>query len=98
MGVVYKARDLKLERFVALKVLPAGMMADPERVRRFEQEAKTASALNHPNIVTIHNIAEQDGVRFIVMEFIKGQTLDRLIPKGGMASGRSPSPDQAPRW
>ena len=79
MGVVYKARDLKLERFVALKVLPPGMLADPERVRRFEQEAKTASALNHPNIVTIHDIAEQDGVRFIVMEFIEGVNLKALI-------------------
>jgi len=89
MGVVYKARDLKLERFVALKVLPEAMVADPERVRRFEQEAKTASALNHPNIVTIHDIAVQDGVRFIVMEYIKGRTLDQLIPKGGMARAQA---------
>ncbi len=85
MGVVFKARDLKLDRFVALKILPPAMLADPERVRRFEQEGKTASALNHPNIVTIHDIASDGGVRFIVMEYIKGKTLGQMIQPAGMA-------------
>src|SRR6516164_2258166 len=84
MGVVYKARDARLDRFVALKVLPAEKIADPERKRRFVQEAKTASALNHPNIVTIHDIDHTDGIDFIAMEYVEGQTLDRLIPRNGM--------------
>jgi len=83
MGAVYKARDDRLDRFVALKVLPAEKMADPERRLRFTQEAKSASALNHPNIVTIYDIGQADDVHFIAMEYVVGQTLDRLIgPKG----------------
>ena len=83
MGAVYKARDERLDRFVALKVLPAEKMADPDRRRRFEQEAKSASALNHPNIVTIYDIGQADDVYFIAMEYVAGQTLDTLIgPKG----------------
>jgi len=83
MGAVYKARDDRLDRFVALKILPAEMMSDPDRRRRFEQEAKSASALNHPNIVTIYDIGQADDVFFIAMEYVAGQTLDRLIgPKG----------------
>src|SRR4030081_3366223 len=62
MGVVYKARDMHLDRFVAIKVLPPEKVADPERKRRFVQEAKAASALNHPNIITIHDISSDDGV------------------------------------
>ncbi|MBI3473882.1 MAG: serine/threonine-protein kinase [Candidatus Solibacter usitatus] len=84
MGVVYKARDTRLDRFVAVKVLPPDLVANPERKRRFTQEAKAASALNHPNIVTIHDIAEQDGVDYIVMEYIDGQPLGKRIPRGGM--------------
>lgn len=84
MGVVYKARDTHLDRFVAIKVLPAGAVADRERKRRFVQEAKAASALNHPNIVTIHDIASEDGTDFIVMEYVPGKTLDELIPRKGM--------------
>jgi Tol biopolymer transport system component/predicted Ser/Thr protein kinase len=79
MGIVYKARDTHLDRFVALKVLPPDRVADPERKRRFVQEAKAASALNHPNIVTIHDIDTAEGVTFIAMEFVSGRTLDRLI-------------------
>jgi len=83
MGIVYKARDQRLERYVALKVLPAEVMADPERRRRFEQEAKSASALNHPNIVTIYDIGQSEDVHFIAMEYVGGKTLDALIgPKG----------------
>jgi serine/threonine protein kinase len=84
MGVVYKARDTHLDRFVALKILPAEKVADPDRRRRFVQEAKAASALNHPHIVTIHDIDEADGVHFIAMEYVDGKTLDQLIPRHGM--------------
>jgi eukaryotic-like serine/threonine-protein kinase len=83
MGAVYKARDDRLGRFVALKVLPAEVMSDPDRRRRFEQEAKSASALNHPNIVTIYDIGLADDVHYIAMEYVAGRTLDDLIgPKG----------------
>jgi len=84
MGVVYKARDTQLDRLVAIKVLPADKVVDPERRLRFAQEAKAASALNHPNIVTIYDIGTTAGDEFIVMEFVAGQTLDRLIPRGGL--------------
>src|SRR3984893_11437329 len=84
MGVVYKARDMQLDRFVALKILLPDKVANPERKLRFVQEAKAASALNHPNIVTIHEIGSEDGAAFIVMEFIAGRTLDRVIPRGGL--------------
>jgi serine/threonine protein kinase/Tol biopolymer transport system component len=84
MGTVWKARDSRLNRFVALKFLPAAMMSDPERKRRFVHEARSASALNHQNIVTIHDIGEADGADFIAMEFVPGKALDRLIPRKGM--------------
>jgi len=84
MGAVYKARDERLDRFVALKVLPAEKMSDPERRRRFTQEAKSASALNHPNIVTIYDISQAEGVHFIAMECVAGQTLDALIGRKGL--------------
>ena len=84
MGVVYKARDTHLNRFVAVKLLPPRQPADPERRRRFAQEARAASALNHPNIVTIHDINEADGIDFICMEYIQGKTLDNVIPRHGL--------------
>ena len=79
MGVVWKARDTRLGRFVALKVLPAAMTGDPERKRRFVQEARAASALNHPNIITIYEIDQADGADFIAMEFVPGKPLQQLI-------------------
>ena len=87
MGVVYKARDTKLTRIVALKVLSAGRLNDPARRSRFVQEAQAASALNHPNIVTIYEIQHQDGVDAIAMEFIKGQTLESLAGRKGLPLG-----------
>ena len=84
MGEVYQARYTRLDRIVAVKLLPPDKVADPERKRRFIQEAKAASALNHPNIVTIHDIGSAGGADFIVMEYIAGKSLDRLIPHGGM--------------
>jgi serine/threonine protein kinase/Flp pilus assembly protein TadD len=84
MGVVYCARDLRLDRLVALKILPPDQMANPHRRGRFEREAKTASALNHPNIVTIHEIETIDGLDYIAMEWVRGSTLRELIPPGGM--------------
>ena len=84
MGVVYKARDTHLDRTVAIKVLPPEKVSDPERKRRFVQEAKSASALNHPNIVTIYDIDQSGGVDFIAMECVAGKTLDELIPRKGM--------------
>ncbi len=84
MGRVFKARDTQLNRSVAMKVLPAGHFSNPERKKRFLDEAKSASALNHPNIITIHGILEQDGTDFIVMEYVSGKTLDRFIGHRGL--------------
>ena len=84
MGVVFKARDTQLNRTVALKVLPADQFADPERKRRFLQEAQAASALNHPNIITVYGITQEDGLDFLVMEYAPGKTLDQLIPRKGL--------------
>ncbi len=81
MGEVYLAEDSRLDRLVALKLLPAYFASDDERLARFQREARTASALNHPNILTIHEVGEADGVRFIATEFIDGQTIHELIAR-----------------
>ena len=79
MGEVYRAKDTRLGRDVAIKVLPFGFSIDRDRLRRFEQEARAASALNHPNIITIHEFGQEEGVHFMVSEFIEGETLRRRI-------------------
>src|SRR5215813_1563944 len=87
MGVVYLAQDTKLDRTVALKILPAELAADPERMRRFVQEAKAASALSHPNVAHIYEIGEANGTNFIAMEYVEGQTLDAKLKGRALEAG-----------
>jgi hypothetical protein len=82
MGEVYRARDERLGREVAIKVLPAALASDPERLKRFEKEARSASALNHPNIVTVHDMGVSEGVSWIAMELVSGETLRTLLASG----------------
>jgi TolB-like protein len=84
MGEVYRANDTKLGRDVALKVLSAQMAHDPNRLARFQREARSVAALNHPHIVTIFSVEEAEGVHFLTMELVEGQSLERLIPAGGL--------------
>jgi len=84
MGTVYEANDTRLNRMVALKVLPTKMANNPEWFKRFEREAQAVAALNHPNIVTIHSVEEADDIHFIILELVGGKTLDELIPDGGL--------------
>jgi TolB-like protein/serine/threonine protein kinase/Tfp pilus assembly protein PilF len=84
MGEVFRATDTRLGREVALKVLSEEFASDPNRLDRFEREARAVAALNHPHIVTIHSVEEEGGVRFLTMELIEGRSLDKLIPEGGL--------------
>ena len=88
MGEVYLAEDGKLHRRVALKVLPPEMAADPDRRARFEREARAVASLNHPNIVTLHSVEQSDGVHFITMELVEGQTLAKMLPRNGFTLSR----------
>src|SRR5712692_6742158 len=82
MGEVYRARDTRLERSVAIKMLPANLSSDPSLRQRLEREAKAVSKLSHPHICTLHDIGHQDGVDFLVMELIEGETLEHRLTKG----------------
>jgi len=88
MGEVWRARDSRLGRDVAIKVLPSALAADPDRLARFEREARSVAALNHPNIVTLYSIEEEGGVRFLTMELVEGEALDQLVVPGGMELSR----------
>src|SRR5271169_1891528 len=82
MGEVYRARDTRLERTVAIKILPAQLSSDPVRKQRFEREAKTISSLNHPHICVLHDVGSQDGIDYLVMECVEGETLAKRLEKG----------------
>ena len=82
MGEVYRARDTRLDRSVAIKVLPQHLLNQPELRERFEREARTISALNHPNICILHDIGRQDGFDYLVMEYLEGETLAKRLEKG----------------
>src|SRR6202171_4537983 len=82
MGEVYRARDTRLERTVAIKILPAQLSANPVRKQRFEREAKTISNLNHPHICVLHDVGHQDGMDYLVMECVEGETLAKRLEKG----------------
>src|ERR1700746_2029747 len=84
MGAVYLADDTRLGRRVALKVLPANVAADPERMHRFEQEAKIASALTHPIVAYTHEIGEHQGLRYLVMEYIEGEPLSKRLSRSAL--------------
>ena len=88
MGEVYRAKDLRLGREVAVKVLPSEVASSPERLARFEREARTVAGLNHPNIVTLHSVEDENGVRFLTMELVEGQTLSSLVTPGGLPLSR----------
>ncbi|HWJ48161.1 MAG TPA: serine/threonine-protein kinase, partial [Candidatus Udaeobacter sp.] len=82
MGEVYRARDTRLDRTVAIKILPSHLSEDAEAQQRFEREARTISSLNHPNICTLYDVGHQDGVHFLVMEYLEGETLADRLCKG----------------
>ena len=96
MGEVWRARDTRLGREVAIKVLPRELAADQDRLRRFEKEARSASALNHPNIVTIYDIGSVDSVSYIAMERVEGKTLRELLSAGPLPS--KSSSESRRRW
>jgi eukaryotic-like serine/threonine-protein kinase len=82
MGEVYRAKDTRLDRAVAIKILPAHFSNDPVRKQRFEREAKAISGLNHPNICTLHDVGSQDGADYLVMEYVDGESLAQRLTKG----------------
>ena len=88
MGEVYRARDLRLGREIAVKVLPEAVASSPDRLARFEREARTVARLNHPNIVVLHSLEEDDGIRFLTMELVEGQSLATLVAPGGLPISR----------
>src|SRR5947209_10108258 len=89
MGEVYRAKDTRLDRTIAIKVLPTHVSSDPELRERFDREARTISQLNHPNICMLHDVGHQDGIDFLVMEYLEGETLEARLTRGALA------PDEA---
>ncbi len=90
MGEVYKARDIRLDRTVAIKVLPEHVASDPDLKQRFKREAKTISSLNHPHICTLCDIGSQDGIDFLVMEYLEGDTLAQRLEQGALPLDQAP--------
>src|SRR5215467_9941005 len=84
MGEVYRAKDTRLDRTVALKVLPSEVARDPEKRQRFEREARSISTLSHPHICTLHDIGQQEGVNYLVLEYLEGETLEKRLAKGSL--------------
>src|ERR1700674_4597401 len=84
MGEVYRAKDTRLDRLVALKVLPPELAHNPEKRQRFEREARSISTLSHPHICTLHDIGQQDGVDYLVLEYLEGETLEKKLEKGSL--------------
>ena len=84
MGEVYKARDTRLDRTVAIKILPDTLAADPQFRERFDREAKVIASLTHPHICTLHDIGEQQGTAYLVMEYLEGETLEHRLKKGAL--------------
>ena len=97
MGVVYRATDTTLDRDVALKVLPDAFVTDPERLARFEREAKVLASLNHPNIAQIHGLEQSGAIRALVLELVEGQTLAEMIGRAPAARGTSAAEERAAR-
>jgi eukaryotic-like serine/threonine-protein kinase len=89
MGEVYRARDTRLDRIVALKILPATFSKDSERLHRFQDEARILSTLSHPNVLAIFDVGEQDGIRYLVSEFLEGQTLRERLSTGPLPRWRA---------
>ncbi len=92
MGEVYKARDTRLDRTVAIKVLPSHLADKPQLRERFEREARTIASLNHPHICVLHDIGQQDGIHFLVMEYLEGETLGDRLAKGPLPLASGPVP------
>ena len=88
MGEVYRATDTKLGRDVALKILPADLARDPDRLVRFQREARAVAALNHVHIVTLYSVEEAEGVHFLTLELVEGESLDRVISEGELSAER----------
>ena len=86
MGEVYRAKDTRLDRTVAVKILPSHLSENPEAKQRFDREARAISSLNHPNICTLHDVGHQDGIDFLVMEFLEGETLADRLRKGPLST------------
>ncbi len=89
MGEVYRALDTRLGRDVALKVLPPALANDPARIERFKREARVVASLNHPHIVTLYSVEEADGIHFLTMELVEGETLEGRLPPDGLPVARS---------